>query len=196
MTAFPRRPAPICAAVLAAALSACASAPPATHPVPAQPLVASTVPSAVAHVVAASGSLVSGTLRVTPIATGVRVRGVVGGLAPGSVHGFHVHETGACTAADASSAGAHFNPSGGAHGRPGTPVHHAGDMDNIVADAGGVAHVDTNIAGISLGGDPSRDIVGRALVVHAAPDDYRTQPSGNSGARIACGVIRAGTPTP
>jgi Cu-Zn family superoxide dismutase len=120
---------------------------------------------------------------------GVHITGDIGGLAPNSVHGFHIHETGDCSAADASSAGGHYNPAGMAHGRANTAPHHAGDIDNVVADGNGVAHVNAHVSGVALGGDPARDILGRALVVHAMPDDYRTQPSGASGTRVACGVI-------
>ncbi|NUS39532.1 MAG: superoxide dismutase family protein, partial [Lysobacter sp.] len=150
------------------------------------------VAQAVANIAPASGSLVSGRLTLVSMGNGVHIRGDLGGLAPGSAHGFHVHETGDCSAADASSAGGHFNPSGAPHGHAEGGPHHAGDIDNLVADATGVAHVDLHLAGTNLGGDPRTDILGRALVVHAAPDDYRTQPSGNSGARIACGVIATG----
>lgn len=151
---------------------------------------ADTATRAVAHLAGASGSLVSGTLTLVQTATGVRIHGDLGGLVPGSTHGFHVHETGDCSAADASSAGGHFNPGDSPHGKAGTSSHHGGDIDNIIADASGVAHVDATVAGTVLGGSASTNILGRALVVHAAADDYRTQPSGNSGTRIACGVVR------
>ena len=139
----------------------------------------------------ASGSLVSGTLAFVPMGDGVHVTGDIGGLAPNSTHGFHIHETGDCSAADASSAGGHFNPSGEAHGRASAPHHHLGDNDNLVADANGVAHVNAHFAGVVLGGGGADDIVGKAVIVHANPDDYASQPSGNAGARIACGVISA-----
>ena len=178
------------------ALSACATAPTAststTSPSPAASSSTSTASVATTNLAGASGSLVSGKLMLMPMRDGVHVTGDIGGLAPGSSHGFHVHEKGDCSAADASSAGGHFNPTGSAHGKAGTSVHHAGDIDNIVADASGVAHVDTHVSGVTLGGGAANDVVGRAIVVHAAPDDYQTQPSGNSGARIACGVIVAG----
>jgi Cu-Zn family superoxide dismutase len=178
------------------ALSACAAAPVATSPTAPSTSVpapsTSTARVATTHLAGASGSLVSGTLTLMPMPDGVHVTGDIGGLAPGSSHGVHVHEKGDCSAADASSAGGHFNPSGSAHGKAGTAVHHAGDIDNIVADASGVAHVDAHVTGVTLGGGAAGDVVGRAIVVHAAPDDYQTQPSGNSGARIACGVIVAG----
>jgi Cu-Zn family superoxide dismutase len=151
---------------------------------------AGTTARAIAHLAGASGSLVSGTLTLMQTSNGVRIQGDLGGLLPGSTHGFHVHETGDCSAADASSAGGHFNPDGSPHGKAETARHHAGDIDNITVDPSGVAHVDAIVVGAVLGGAGSTNILGRALVVHAAPDDYRTQPSGNSGTRIACGVVR------
>jgi Cu-Zn family superoxide dismutase len=177
------------ATVIATALglAACASAPPAAAPAPRAST--STARMALANLAPASGSLVSGKLTLMPMAGGVHISGDIGGLAPGSSHGFHIHETGDCSAADASSAGGHFNPTGSPHGKAETGAHHAGDIDNIVADASGVAHVNAHVAGVSLGGGAADDIAGRAVVVHAAADDYNSQPAGNSGARVACGVV-------
>lgn len=169
-------------------LGACSTTPP---PAASTAPAAATAQRAVANLAAASGSLVSGRLTLTPIAGGVRIAGDIGGLAPGSSHGFHIHEKGDCSAADASSAGGHFNPGASAHGRAGTAPHHAGDIDNIRADADGVARVDVQVAGVALGGGGGNDIASRALVVHAVADDYASQPAGNAGARIACGVIAA-----
>ena len=182
----PCRPA-LLASVVTVTLAACASTPP-PAPTPAA-VNASTASSAVVHLASASGSLVSGTVTLAPMGDGVHFTGEVGGLAPNSRHGIHIHETGDCSAADASSAGAHFNPASTPHGKAGSGAHHAGDMDNITADAEGVAKVDLHVSGVSLGGPATSDIGGRALVVHADPDDYQSQPSGNSGARVACGVI-------
>lgn len=171
------------------ALVACASAPPQPGPArAAHQSSISTASLASANLAPASGSLVSGRLTLVPMGNGVHITGEIGGLAPGS-HGFHVHEKGDCSAADAASAGSHFNPTGSLHGKPEAGMHHAGDIDNIVADASGIAHVDAHMMGVSLGGGASNDIAGRAIVIHAAPDDYLSQPAGNSGARIACGVI-------
>ncbi|MCI4568064.1 superoxide dismutase family protein [Lysobacter sp. CFH 32150] len=164
----------------------CASAPPAPAP---PPPAQSTAQAATVMLASASGSLVSGKGTLQPMGDGVHLRGTVGGLAPNSQHGIHVHEKGDCSAVDASSAGGHFNPGASAHGRAGSGPHHAGDMDNLVADAEGVAQINIHLHGVTLGGGAANDIAGRALVVHAAPDDYATQPAGNSGARVACGVI-------
>ena len=88
---------------------------------------------------------------------------------------------GAVSAPDGSSAGAHFNPTQAQHGNPTGAAHHAGDMVNIRSNAEGVAQVDTTAAGMALNGDPNTDVMGKAIVVHESPDDYTTQPSGNSG---------------
>lgn len=141
---------------------------------------------------AASGSLVSGSLQLRQTDAGLQVTGEVGGLTPNTAHGFHVHEKGDCSAADASSAGGHFNPTGVAHGRLRQGTHHLGDSDNITSDAKGVAKVDRLFAGLVLGGGAVNDALGKAVIVHADPDDYTSQPSGNAGARVACGIITAG----
>ena len=170
------------------ALAACSSAPPAAPPPP--PAAASTAQQAVAVLASASGSRVSGKLTLAPMGDGVHISGEVGGLPANAQSGFHVHEKGDCSAVDATSAGAHFNPAASAHGRANTATHHAGDMDNIASDANGVAKVNVHLRGVTLGGGAANDIASRAVIVHAAPDDYHTQPTGNAGARVACGVIR------
>lgn len=137
----------------------------------------------------ASGSLVSGRLDITPTADGVRLSGEIGGLAPNSTHALHIHEKGDCSAADATSAGGHFNPGAQPHGRSSGAAHHAGDMDNVVADGEGVARVEVQARGVTLGGGAANDVANRAVIVHAQADDYTTQPTGNAGGRVACGVI-------
>ncbi len=190
MSQFPHRHS-LLAVAAACALAACSTtgqqAPQA--PAPGQPAAASTAKSATVNLASASGSLVSGKLTLVPMGDGVHITGEIGGLGAGQTHAIHVHEKGDCSAVDASSAGGHFNPTGSAHGRAGTPVHHAGDMDNIVADPDGVAKIDIHLAGVTLGGGAANDIAGRAVIVHAAPDDYTSQPAGNAGARVACGVV-------
>lgn len=184
----------------ALALSGCASTAdtsaetPAPAPGAAAPAApsGSTLSSATANLASASGSLASGRLSLMPMGDGVHVTGEIGGLKPNGTHAFHIHEKGDCSAADASSAGGHFNPTNQPHGRITDPQHHAGDNDNLVADAEGVAKVDAYFSGVTLGGGGPTDVVGKAIVVHAQPDDYASQPAGNAGARIACGVIRGG----
>ena len=167
--------------------------PVATQDAPAPPNTStSTVASASVNLTAASGSLASGQLKLMPMAGGVHITGTVGGLKPNGTHGFHIHEKGDCSAVDASSAGGHFNPAAKPHGRMTNPQHHAGDNDNLVANTEGVATVNAHFAGVVLGGGGATDVVGKAVVVHADPDDYTSQPAGNAGSRIACGVISAG----
>jgi Cu-Zn family superoxide dismutase len=139
--------------------------------------------------VSTAGSSVVGTLTATPVAAGVHLQGRITGLVPGSTHGFHIHERGDCSASDASSAGGHFNPTGTEHGDPAGFTHHAGDIANLVADAQGNVDVDATVHGVSLGTGTADDILGRAVIVHRDADDYATQPAGNSGPRLACGVI-------
>jgi Cu-Zn family superoxide dismutase len=119
----------------------------------------------------------------------VKVVVFVQGLQPDREHAIHIHEGADCSG-DAMGAGAHFNPHGKPHGRPGTPERHAGDLPSLKANKQGRANISVEVDAITLTGGPG-NIIGRSVVVHADPDDYRTQPTGNSGARLACGVIRA-----
>ena len=137
-----------------------------------------------------AGHAAAGELLLQPVDGGLHVTGSITGLTAGAQHGFHVHETGDCSAPDASSAGGHFNPHGAAHGdRAGGGEHHAGDMPNLVADASGAASVDGHVDGLEVGTGGANDVLGKAVVVHLQADDYASQPAGNAGARIACGVI-------
>jgi superoxide dismutase, Cu-Zn family len=155
---------------------------------------AAAAPEAAAQIAPTQGNTVTGGLALAQSAAGVHITGSIQGLKPDAEFGFHVHEKGDCTAPDGSSAGGHFNPTQAQHGNPSGPTHHAGDMSNIKSDGQGVAQVDVTAAGTSLNGDPGSDIMGKAIVVHESPDDYTTQPSGNSGKRVACGVIAAPSP--
>jgi Cu-Zn family superoxide dismutase len=144
---------------------------------------------ATAKLAPTAGNAAAGTVTFTPNGDRVRVVAQVSGLTSGA-HGFHVHEKGDCSAPDATSAGGHFNPGGQPHGNPAAGAHHAGDMPMLVADASGNATLDVTLPTIALGSGQN-SIVGRAVVVHKDPDDFKTQPAGNSGARVACGVIVA-----
>jgi superoxide dismutase, Cu-Zn family len=119
---------------------------------------------------------------------GVKIVAHVEGLAPNSEHGFHIHEFGDCSAPDAMSAGGHFNPTGGKHGPPGAQSH-VGDMGNLKADASGMAHLEVTVPHASITGKTG--VLGRGVIVHANVDDLKTQPTGNAGGRIACGVVGA-----
>ena len=143
-------------------------------------------PSAVLNPTA--GNSVNGQVVFTPLARGVRVLAQVNGL-PEGTHGFHIHETGDCSASDASSAGGHYNPTGAPHGAPDAAERHVGDLGNIVANADSTGGYDQVDSVISLDGPDS--IVGKAVVIHAGEDDFTSQPSGDAGNRLACGVIEA-----
>src|SRR2546423_7727690 len=145
------------------------------------------VTKAVAKLEAKSGSQVTGTVTFTKNGDDVQVVADIQNLKPGK-HGFHVHEKGDCSAPDASSAGPHFNPTHQHHGGPATAERHVGDFGNIDADASGKAHLDWK-GKLKLSGEDS--IVGESVVVHEKEDDLKTDPSGNSGGRIGCGVIEA-----
>jgi Cu-Zn family superoxide dismutase len=120
---------------------------------------------------------------------GIKITGDIAGLRPNTKHGFHIHEFGDCSAKDASSAGSHFNPRNKPHGLPAAPTEaHLGDLGNLQADAQGRAHVDELIPGAKLS-EGKEQILGHSIVVHSKVDDLKTQPSGNSGDRMACGVI-------
>ncbi|HMN81991.1 MAG TPA: superoxide dismutase family protein [Burkholderiaceae bacterium] len=148
-------------------------------------------PSANARLEPRSGSQVTGELQFVQTGQAVQVRGRVSGLKPNAEHGFHVHENGDCSAPDATSAGGHFNPGGTPHGRPDAPpsARHAGDLTSLRADGSGTARVDLEMHGVTVAAGPA-GLAGRSVVVHRDPDDYRSQPAGNSGARVACGLIR------
>ncbi|QSX74392.1 superoxide dismutase family protein [Lysobacter arenosi] len=175
------------AATVVVAVAACSSAP--KTKAPATPTAVSTAKAATVNLASASASLVSGKLSVVPMGDGVHLTGEIGGFAPYSTHAIHIHEKGDCSAADASSAGGHFNPSASPHGKVDSGAHHGGDMNNIVADGEGVAKVNVHAKGVTLGGGAANDVAGKAVIVHASADDYKTQPTGNAGGRIACGVI-------
>jgi Cu-Zn family superoxide dismutase len=141
---------------------------------------------AVAVLHATGHGKVQGTLWFTQEGNHVEIIGEITGLTPG-LHAFHIHEFGDCSAPDAMSAGGHYNPTGMKHGSPDHGERHVGDLGNIRADENGKATIDIKDALVQLHGPHS--IIGRAVIVHADPDDFKSQPAGNAGARIACGVV-------
>ncbi len=145
-------------------------------------------PAAEAVLAPTKGHATAGTVRFEQHGQHVMVTGRITGLKPGQEHGFHVHEKGDCSSGDGMSTGGHFNPTGKPHG-PQDADHHAGDLPGLKADADGVAVLKFHLDGVTLG-EGATNIVGRGLIVHISPDDYKTQPTGNSGARIACAVIQ------
>ena len=166
------------AALLGLSLSACTIAPGMSQ---------ASGPMAIAKLEATRGNAVSGTVMFHQQGEHVMVHAKVEGLKPGLEHGFHIHEKGDCSSGDGMGTGGHFNPAGKPHG-PQEADHHAGDLPALKADASGKAELKTHLMGVTIGSGAA-DIVGKGLIVHAMPDDYKTQPTGNSGARIACAVI-------
>jgi len=152
---------------------------------------ADSVTKAVATLSPTQGNTVSGVVTFTKTDGGVKIVADVAGLTPGQ-HGFHIHEFGDCSATDAASAGGHFNPTHRQHGGPDAEMRHAGDFGNLDADASGKAHYERVDKVIALDGPES--IIGHAVIVHAKADDLKSQPSGNAGARVACGVIGVAKP--
>jgi Cu-Zn family superoxide dismutase len=134
---------------------------------------------------------VQGKVTFTQVDDGIKIEANLTGLTPGK-HGFHVHEFGDCSMMDGTCAGGHFNPDGKPHGGPDSTERHAGDFGNLEADASGNAVYERVDSIISLHGDHS--IIGRSIIVHADPDDLTSQPTGNAGARIGCGVIGIADP--
>lgn len=146
-------------------------------------------PSASAQLASAQGGRVVGKVTFQQAEGGTNVRAEVAGLPPNRQFGFHVHDKGDCSAPDFMSAAGHFNPETKPHGDHKTAESHAGDLPNLMSDGQGMAVLDYTSPKLTVAAGP-RSVVGRAVVVHENPDDYRSQPAGNSGPRIACGVIK------
>ena len=141
-----------------------------------------------AGLVATKGNKTVGEVTFEQLNGKVRVTAQVIGLKPNQEHGFHVHEAGDCSSGDGMSAKGHFNPFGKPHGKGGE--RHAGDLPNLQADKGGRAKMTVDLDLLTVTPGPA-SVVGRGIIVHAQPDDYTSQPVGNAGARMACGVIKA-----
>ncbi len=148
-------------------------------------------PSATAKVKGFTDPALTGTVTFTATAGGaLHVRGTIAGLKFGSMYAIHVHEKGNCSTPD--SAGGHFHTGLETHGNPygSEGTHHDGDLPNLQVDSLGTGHFDLVTTSLQVTAGPL-NAVGRSVIVHAGPDDYSTPPSGNSGARIGCGVIVA-----
>ena len=146
------------------------------------------IPYAWAMIEPRSGSKVSGKVAFWEAPDGsVKVQLRING-APTGIHGFHVHEVGDCSAPDATSAGPHFNPNGAPHSGPSMMPHHAGDFGNVTAGGNGEIMTEFTTRSITLDEGPE-SVVGRAVVLHADADDLTSQPAGNAGKRIGCGVV-------
>jgi Cu-Zn family superoxide dismutase len=152
-----------------------------------QPVMISGGPTkAVAVLIPLGDSKVSGTITFTKKPGHVEIAGEINGLTPGE-HAFHVHEFGDASSKDGMSAGGHFNPDKHPHGGPDSAARHVGDLGNITADENGKVTLHIEDPVIQLHGPHS--IIGRSLIIHAKADDLKTQPTGNAGGRVACGVI-------
>jgi len=146
-------------------------------------------PGAASQLSATKGNTASGSVTFTQRGDKVVIAASLSGLKPNAEHGFHVHEKGDCSSGDGMSAGGHFNPRAKAHAHYGSGERHAGDMPNIRTDASGNANYSFETDLFTIADGPA-GVVGRAVVIHRDPDDYKSQPAGNSGPRIACGVVQ------
>ncbi|HYC62317.1 MAG TPA: superoxide dismutase family protein [Thermoanaerobaculia bacterium] len=147
-----------------------------------------TGPSASATLNPTSGSTATGTVRLAQLGDGsVRVNVDLNGVPPG-VHGFHIHDKGDC-GDNGNAAGGHYNPTGTSHGAPSADPHHAGDFGNVTADDNGRVRMEFTTRSVTVEAGPTT-AVGHAIILHANPDDLVTQPTGNAGGRIACGVVQ------
>ena len=144
------------------------------------------ISSAICILFPTEGSNVKGIVKFKQTEDGINIIADVVGLTPGK-HGFHIHEYGDCSSLDGKSAGGHFNPENKKHGAPDDKERHVGDFGNLVADENGKAHYERTDAFISFSG--TNNIIGRAIIIHSGEDDLVTQPTGNAGSRLACGVI-------
>lgn len=167
----------IAATAVAVLLTACQTTPP-------EPL------QATAQLMPTKGNKTFGEATFEQVGDKVRVVVFVQALKPGQEHGLHIHEVGDCSSGDGMSTKGHFNPFGKPHAHYGSAERHAGDLPALKSNKAGRANVQINLDVITLTPGPA-NIIGRGLIVHADPDDYKTQPTGNAGARIACGVIGA-----
>jgi Cu-Zn family superoxide dismutase len=145
------------------------------------------VAQAVAVLHPTAGQHCHGVVRFTQEGESVKVVADIEGLMPGQKHAFHIHQFGDCSSPDGMSAGGHYNPEGHQHGLPESENRHAGDLGSVQADEQGKAHYEITVTNISIMG-AKNPIVGRGVIVHAKADDG-SQPVGNAGGRIACGVI-------
>jgi Cu-Zn family superoxide dismutase len=139
-----------------------------------------------------AGQHCHGIVRFSAQEDSIKVVADLEGLTPNQKHAFHIHQFGDCSSTDGMSAGGHYNPEGHQHGLPDAENRHAGDLGNVQADTDGKAHYEITVSNISILGQKN-PILGRAVIVHAKPDDGG-QPVGNAGGRIACGVIGAANP--
>jgi superoxide dismutase, Cu-Zn family len=150
------------------------------------------IEQAVAVIYPTEGNDIEGTVTFTQADDGVRVQATVSGLNSEATHGFHIHQYGDCRASDGTSAAGHFNPMEMPHGAPTAGERHVGDMGNLPTNADGMVDLDYTDSVIELNGPNS--IIGRGVIVHAGRDDLESQPTGDAGSRLGCGVIGVANP--
>jgi Cu-Zn family superoxide dismutase len=143
--------------------------------------------SASAALAPTTGNSATGTATFSPVGTQIKLNVSIANAPPG-VHGFHIHQMPAC-GADGMDAGGHWDPTTMMHGAWTAGAHHLGDVGNITADASGNGTLELTTDAWSIGTGATNDVVGHSVVLHASADDFATQPTGNAGGRIACGVI-------
>ncbi len=163
--------------ILALVLSACATQKKATQ--------------VTAKLISKNKSSVIGEIHFVQYSSHVVYSANVSGLKPNSKHGFHIHEFGDCSSADGKSAGGHFNPGKHSHGNPDSQIKHVGDLGNLHSDSKGHAQFSgKQLSKNLLNSESDSFIIGKAIIIHDKMDDFKSQPTGNAGKRIACGVIR------
>lgn len=178
-------------ACAALALGACSSTP----ELPRGMQTYSEAREAYINILPTAGHMVTGQLRLDPFASGIRLSGRLQGFPAAGQYAFHIREHGSCDG-DAASVGGIFNPLGTRHGRYGHGEHMLGDMDNLEVAADGAVQINRSVQGLRVGGGDYNDIADRSFVIHALADDYNTQPDGNAGRPIACGVVQVVNPPP
>ncbi len=134
-----------------------------------------------------AGTEIAGTVTFTEADGGVAITATVSGLTAGSKHGFHLHETGDCSAEDFTSAGGHYNPAGVDHAGPDAEAHHSGDLGNLEVGEDGTANYEATSSMLTLD-----ELNGLAVIVHEGEDDLTSQPTGAAGSRLACAVLGGG----
>lgn len=150
--------------------------------------VFSKINKGVALVSPMKGGKVTGVVYLEPTGEGIRIVAHIEGLKPNAKQGFHIHEYGDCSAADFSSAGAHYSPRNKQHAGPDNEERHAGDMGNLVSNDKGIADYEYNFSNLTIAGGLN-PVLGRAVIIHENEDNLVSQPTGNAGSRVACGVI-------
>jgi Cu-Zn family superoxide dismutase len=174
---------------LASFVGGCGSQEPAPEETSEAPVEAGEISRMDVLLASKSGSELTGIVILIQDNYGVSLQLNIEGTPPGE-HAVHIHEIGDCSADDGSSAGGHWNPTVEDHGKWGEPPHHLGDIGNIMVGEDGTGNLSLTTDRWTLGGGADNDIYGKAIIVHADPDDFSSQPTGAAGGRIGCAVIK------